>query len=185
MSRKLVLQIANNQLAEAKETLHEELAAVVDAKLHEKKKMIAASSVNENRYKQQDRKNPKGLAEGKNPDRNLSDAGKEYNIHKLRVSASDEDPAMSGTLERIARAREIAMKKKALKEAKMSAKDAANIAVKMVTDRTKKNEKARLKRKAAGYPDRMTYTGGITPAGTDVTNKETYAQFLDRKKAHK
>ena len=36
---------------------------------------------------------------------------------------------MSGTLERIARAREIAMKKKALKEAKMSAKDAADIAL--------------------------------------------------------
>lgn len=49
MSHKLVLQIANKQLAEATETLHEELATIVDAKLHEKKKMIAAGALNENK----------------------------------------------------------------------------------------------------------------------------------------
>jgi hypothetical protein len=177
MSHKLVLQIANNQLAEATETLHEELAAVVDAKLHEKKKMIAASSVNENRYKQQDRKNPKGLAEGKNPDRNLSDAGKEYNIHKLRVSASDEDPAMSGTLERIARAREIAMKKKALKEA-MSAKEAAAKAEKLVYSRTKENEKTRRARNNKG---RGSDTEVLTPSGTETKAKTSFERWLNNK----
>ena len=159
MSRKLVLQIANSQLAEAKETLYEELAEVMNAKLHEKKKMIAAGAINENEsttvrsgfFK---RKNPKGLAEGKNPDRNLSKRGQEDNIHKLRVSAADEDDArISGTLERIADARERAMKVKSLKEA-MSAKKAAEQAAKIVFNRTIENEKARREREEAGYPGR-------------------------------
>lgn len=177
------------------------------------------------RFKSFKRKNPKGLAEGKNPDRNLSDAGKKDNIHKLRVSADREDPAMSGTLERIAAARERAMKavkedkineisstllgkaaeaarkktrtleynsgedpthgielekasaqwrkisdawsrkaakeRSSIKEGRLSAKEAADIAVEKVAHRTEKNEKARLARKKAGYPergsDKMTY----------------------------
>ena len=177
------------------------------------------------RFKSFKRKNPKGLAEGKNPDRNLSDAGKKDNIHKLRVSADREDPAMSGTLERIAAARERAMKavkedkineisstllgkaaeaarkktrtleynsgedpthgielakasaqwrkisdawsrkaakeRSSIKEGRLSAKEAADIAVEKVGHRTEKNEKARLARKKAGYPervsDKMTY----------------------------
>jgi hypothetical protein len=358
MSHKLVLQIANKQLAEATETLHEELATIVDAKLHEKKKMIAAGAVGaatlaeglhandirkqysalrgkgkgtlnygpdyadkvlrkkldegilnkvkkvvnkvgqaerlgkkidfqlkdikrskdfwtgekgeseidaklsrpgsetQKRHTRQAekaddmlwsrkkreaslqirsgrvggapeyaRKNPKGLAEGKNPDRNLSDAGKKDNIHKLRVSAADEDAKTSGTLERIAAARERAMKavkedkineisstllgkaaeaarkktrtleynsgedpthgielekasaqwrkisdawsrkaakeRSSIKEGRLSAKEAADIAVEKVGHRTEKNEKARLARKKAGYPervsDKMTY----------------------------
>lgn len=167
MSRKLVLQIANSQLAEAKETLNEALVEIMAAKLHEKKKMIAAGAINESKsttvssgFPSFKRNNPKGLAEGKNPDRNLSDAGKKDNIHNLRVSASDEDAKTSRTLEKIADARERAMKKKSIKEAK-SAKDAAAAAVKLVSDRTKDNERARLARKKVGYSDRDSDTKNL------------------------
>lgn len=169
--------IQEKDYTSAQDQLHERLQDIAIEKLHEMKKMIAASSVNENRYKQQDRKNPKGLAEGKNPDRNLSDAGKKDNIHKLRVSASDEDPAMSGTLERIARAREIAMKKKALKEA-MSAKEAAAKAEKLVYSRTKENEKIRRARNNKG---RGSDTEVLTPSGTETKAKTSFERWLNNK----
>jgi len=47
MSRELLLNIANKQLVEAKSILEKELLRIMEAKLLEKKKMIAASTFSE------------------------------------------------------------------------------------------------------------------------------------------
>lgn len=183
MSRKLVLQIANSQLAEAKETLNEELVEIMAAKLHEKKKMIAAGAMDG----KGDHLYEKDLDENENqdPGRNhqsnsagLSAYNDQYKKNKKEDIELKVKKRIKGALGMNKKDVSESIKqkvRKAIKEA-MSAKEAAAKAEELVTRRTKESEKARLSRNNAGYPNR----------GSDAMNihdktGETFGDWKKRK----